>query len=109
MCWYIEQYKLQKNQEVPYMFGRQGLVTRKLYNLAYWHYVQCGLLNLDLLWSSKVHRVSLAQPSLTSHPYFSSWCACTGKEGKNTSGKMCQVFVPSAGLLAGPIKFEHSK
>ena len=46
--------------------------------------------------------------------YFSSWCTCVrergrGKGWKNTSGKMCKVFVPSAGMLAGPIKFEHSK
>ena len=52
-------------------------------------------------------------PSLASHPYFSS-CACAeergrGKGRKNTSGKMCTVFVPSAGMLAEPIKFEHSK
>ena len=25
------------------------------------------------------------------------------------SGKMCKVFVPSAGMLAEPIKFEHFK
>ena len=31
------------------------------------------------------------------------------REGKNTSGKMCKVFVPSAGMLAELIKFEHSK
>ena len=31
-----------------------------------------------------------------------------GREGK-MSGYMCQVFIPSAGMLAGPIKFEHSK
>ena len=51
--------------------------------------------------------------SLASHPYFSS-CACAeergrGKGRKNTSGKMCKVFVPSARMLAEPIKFEHSK
>ena len=51
--------------------------------------------------------------SLASHPYFSS-CACAGERGrgkgrKNTSGKMCKVFVPSAGMLAVPIKLEHSK
>ena len=32
-----------------------------------------------------------------------------GKGRKNTSGKSCKVFVPSAGMLAGPIEFEHSK
>ena len=32
-----------------------------------------------------------------------------GKGRKNTSGNMCQVFVPSAGMLAEPIKFQHSK
>ena len=32
-----------------------------------------------------------------------------GKGRKNTSGKMCKVFIPSSGMLAGPIKFEHSK
>ena len=51
--------------------------------------------------------------SLASQPYFSS-CACAGERGrgkgrKNTSGKMCKVFVPSAGMLAEPMKFEHSK
>ena len=51
--------------------------------------------------------------SLASQPYFSS-CACAGERGrgkgrKNTSGKMCRVFVPSAGMLAEPMKFEHSK
>ena len=55
-----------------------------------------------------------ARASLASHPYFSSWCACAGERGrgkgrKNTSGNMCQVFVPSAGMLAEPIKFQHSK
>ena len=30
-----------------------------------------------------------------------------GKERKNTSGKMCKVFVPSAGMLAEPMKFEQ--
>ena len=30
------------------------------------------------------------------------------RNGKNTSGNMCQVFVPSAGMLAEPIKFERS-
>ena len=56
---------------------------------------------------------SITLSSLASHPYFSS-CACAGERGrgkgrKNTSGKMCKVFVPSAGMLAEPIKFEHSK
>ena len=32
-----------------------------------------------------------------------------GKGRNNTSGKMCKVFIPSAGMLAEPIKFEHSK
>ena len=32
-----------------------------------------------------------------------------GKGRKNTPGKMCRVFVLSAGMLAEPIKFEHSK
>ena len=43
-----------------------------------------------------------------------TWCnsgfesKCKGLY-KNTSGKMCKVFIPSAGMLAEPIKFEHSK
>ena len=28
---------------------------------------------------------------------------------KNTPGNMCQVFVPSAEMLAEPIKFDHSQ
>ena len=61
----------------------------------------------------EIYRASKGYDSLASHPYFSS-CACMGERGrgkgrKNTSGKMCKVFVPSAGMLAEPIKFEHSK
>ena len=54
------------------------------------------------------------QASLASHPYFSLWCICMGERGsgkgrKNTSGNMCQAFVPSARVFADPIKFQHSK
>ena len=57
--------------------------------------------------------ICMHRGSLASHPYFSS-CACAeergrGKGRKNTSGEMCKVFVPSAGMLAEPMKFEHSK
>ena len=58
-----------------------------------------------------IMRMRTTNRSLASHPYFSSWCACARERGrverrKNTSGKMCKVFVPSAGMLAGPIKVE---
>ena len=57
--------------------------------------------------------VRMFRGSLASQPYFSS-CACAGERGrgkgrKNTSGKMCKVIVPSAGMLAEPMKFQHSK
>ena len=63
---------------------------------------------------TRTHSYTSLHSSLASHPYFSSWCACAGGRGrgkgrKNTSGKMCKVFVLSAGMLVGPIKFEHSK
>ena len=56
----------------------------------------------------------LANLAIRYHPIFPRSAHARGKggggrEGKRRLGKMCQVFVPSAGMLAGPIKFEHSK
>ena len=46
--------------------------------------------------------------SLASHSYFFLMVHMRrGKGRKNTSGNMCKVFVPCAGMLAVPIKFEY--
>ena len=51
----------------------------------------------------KYSLVTIARCSLVSHPYFSS-CALEGERGrrkgrKNTSGKMCKVFVPKRNVI----------
>ena len=56
-----------------------------------------------MLMLSKEDPWVLEIASLASHLYFSS-CACAGERGrgkgrKNTSGKMCKVFVPKRNVI----------
>ena len=60
-------------------------------------------LNSSAMYSSAMDSSAMGVGSLASQPYFSS-CACAGERGrgkgrKNTSGKMCRVFVPKRNVI----------